>query len=140
MPIPKGYKFSEARNKNISEKLKGKPRLDLIGKIPSIQTKEKMSKTRKNIWKDPEYRRLQIEKVTEGQKRTFDRIDQESDTLRSQGFKTIPIGRVIPDIIAIKDGKVYAVEVEYGIPNYSKYDKNGYGKNFDDVIWIIRKK
>lgn len=68
-----------------------------------------------------------------------DRIEQEIPELEKQGFRCIPIGRVIPDIIAIKDNKVYAIEVEYGRPNYAKYTdviKNYY----DDIIWILRKK
>lgn len=65
------------------------------------------------------------------------RILQEIPELEKQGFKCVPIGRVIPDIIGLKNGKVYAIEVERGNPNYSKYTEE-IKKFYDDVIWIIR--
>lgn len=71
---------------------------------------------------------------------TNQRILDECEELKRQGFRAVPTGgHVIPDIVAIKDNKVYAVEVEYGKPNYNKYlgKEGGY---YDDVIWIIRKK
>jgi transposase len=59
----------------------------------------------------------------------------ESKNLETQGFRCIPLIDVIPDIIAIKRGKVYAVEVETGkSPDYTKYEKIDY---YDDVFWII---
>lgn len=69
------------------------------------------------------------------------RILKEIPELEKQGFRCIPITKVIPDIIAIKDGKVYAIEIEYGSkPDYAKYDKNNYRDYFEDIIWILRKK
>ena len=60
--------------------------------------------------------------------------------LPEQGFRAVPVGwSVIPDIIAIKDDKVYAVEVQYGKPNYAKYTDE-IRKYYDDIIWILRKK
>jgi hypothetical protein len=67
------------------------------------------------------------------------RILEEARKLEEQGFRVIPITNVIPDIIAIKNGKVFAVEVEYGsCPDYTKYDDTRYRQFFDDVMWIIR--
>ena len=40
--------------------------------------------------------------------------------------------------IAVKDGKIFAVEVEYGRPNYAKYDEEMRSR-VDDVIWLLRK-
>lgn len=80
-----------------------------------------------------------IEKQKLGMKRAYQRIHDEAQKLQQEGFQVIPIAEVIPDIIAIKDGKTFAVEVEYGKPNYKKYEVNDYGKYFDDIIWLIRK-
>ena len=71
---------------------------------------------------------------------TNQRILDECAELERQGFRAVPTGgHVIPDIVAIKDNKIYAVEVEYGKPNYNKYSGKE-GKYFDDIIWILRKK
>ena len=70
---------------------------------------------------------------------TIKRILTECEELEKQGFRAIPTGwKIIPDIIALKDNKVFAVEVEYGRPNYSKYT-NEIQRYYDDVIWIIKK-
>lgn len=45
------------------------------------------------------------------------------------------IDKVRPDIIARKDDKVYAVEVEFEKPDYSKYEGI---QVFDDIMWILR--
>jgi len=67
-----------------------------------------------------------------------ERILKEIPELEKQGFRCIPIGgKVRPDIIAIKDNKVFAVEVEYKKPNYSKYTDDA-KKYYDDIIWIIK--
>ena len=64
------------------------------------------------------------------------RIQEAVNFFESNGFRCIPITKVIPDIIAIKDGKVIAIEVEYGSsPNYPKYDIDNYREKFDEVIW-----
>lgn len=73
-------------------------------------------------------------------KLAYKRIKKEIPNLEKQGFRCIPIYNVIPDIIGIKDGKVYAIEVEYGKPNYRKYRKNNYRSYFKNVIWLLRKK
>ena len=73
----------------------------------------------------------------------FERILKEIPELEKQGFKCIPIGKPIPDIIGLKNGKVYAIEVQYyqrsnSKINYLKYNDDT-KKYFDDVIWILRK-
>lgn len=55
--------------------------------------------------------------------------------LENDGFKVIPIGKVIPDIIAFKNGKLYAVEVvSTNPPDYKKY-KN-LEKYVDEIVWV----
>jgi hypothetical protein len=72
----------------------------------------------------------------------FERIEKEIPELEKQGFKCFPLTRIIPDIIALKEGKIYAIEVEYAqgrqkrkISKYKNFDYK-----YDDVIWILRKK
>ena len=90
-----------------------------MGKKLSDETKKKL--------------KMNIEKVNE-------RKLKEIKEFENQGFRCIPTGgKVRPDFIAIKDNKVFAVEVEYDIPNYSKYTKEA-KLFFDDIIWIFRKR
>ena len=56
------------------------------------------------------------------------------ELMKEQGFKVIPLLGILPDGIAIKNGKVYAVELETNSPNYKKYTKP---HSYDDVIWIV---
>ena len=65
-------------------------------------------------------------------------IMQEVPFLKAQGFKVIPVGLrtfKLPDIIAVKDEKIFAVEIDRG---NTKFQKN-YQGDFDDIIWIVRK-
>ena len=59
------------------------------------------------------------------------------NTLRKQGYKVLLADDVRPDIIARKDGIVIAKEIEFGEPNYTKYEGIDF---FDDVVWIIMDK
>jgi hypothetical protein len=74
---------------------------------------------------------------------THDRwIQEEMQNLIEDGYSVIPTGLrkfPEPDIIAIKDGKVFAIEVEGDKPEPSRY--YGYPSQFfNDIIWIIRGK
>ena len=122
--------------------------LTRIGKISSEETRTKISNSNKGKHRgspSEETRRKISERVKIGMKIVYERIDREVLLLEEQGFRCIPITNVIPDIVAIKDGKVYAIEVEYNKgtryykPNYEKYDKNNYRRRFDDVLWLLRK-
>ena len=78
-------------------------------------------------------------KLRDSHKQTHERIIAEIKEFEKQGFRCVPTGgKVRPDFIAIKDNKVFAVEVEYGRPNYSKYT-DAMKMYVDDVIWILRK-
>ena len=74
---------------------------------------------------------------TPGQNVHQDIIKQEIAEYEKQEFRCIDLSKVIPDFIAIKDKKVYAVEIELHSPNYDKYNEN---KFYDDIIWIRYKK
>ncbi|MEM3389633.1 MAG: hypothetical protein QW491_09510 [Thermoproteota archaeon] len=66
-------------------------------------------------------------------------VMEELKNLRKQGFICVPIQNPIPDIVAFKNGKVYAVEVELTPPpDYAKYERIPHF--FDDVIWIMIKR
>lgn len=68
--------------------------------------------------------------------KSYQRQLEDAKDLEEQGFRVIVFGRVIPDSIAIKDSKVYAVETVYNSrPDYDKYI--GEAELFyDDIIWI----
>lgn len=68
----------------------------------------------------------------------YDHIIPVAEQLEADGYRVIPIGVVVPDIIAIKDGQIIAVEVEShkGKCNTRKYDKDNYGERFDDIVWV----
>lgn len=132
--ILKGRALSESHRHKIIESNKSEKRREILrsvntGRKLSDDTKKKMSLARKTkgLGIGNNYSEL-----------AYERILSEIPELEKQGFKCIPIGKVVPDIIAIKDGKVYAIEVERGKPNYSKYDKDNYKKMFEDIIWILR--
>lgn len=67
-------------------------------------------------------------------------VKEHAKLLEEQGFRVFPICRGLPrpDIIALKNGKVYAVEVvRRSKPNYEKYlETNPY----DDIIWIFERR
>ena len=82
-----------------------------------------------------------LEKKIAGHKKADELITEEMNNLEKEGFRIIPIGRnhdPKPDVIAIKDGKVYAIEVESSKPDYDKYCENKL--YYDDIIWILKKK
>ena len=138
-----------------------------LGKTPSDKTKEKISKslmghtgskgslgyrwkTHKPAWnkgltKETDERVAnyvkKVKKTLKGRNTThehYKKILVLKGEMEEQGFRCIPLGKVIPDIIAIKDNKIFAVELEYGKPNYDKYTSN-IQHFFDDVIWIIKR-
>lgn len=69
----------------------------------------------------------------------YEKILELKKEMEQQGFRCIPIGKVVPDIIALKDNKVFAVELEYQKPNYNKYTDD-IKHFFDDIIWVIKRR
>ena len=73
----------------------------------------------------------------------FEGTNKVLEEFKEKGYKVIPIfKKPVPDIIAIKDGKIYAIEVEFErkgktikSKKYNKYKGINY---FDDVIWILK--
>lgn len=89
---------------------------------------------------DPIYRQLITKRQGERVYIHNDRLMEELAKLRLEGFRCIPIGLLKypkPDIIAIKEGKVFAVEVELSKIEYDKYTGI---TDFDDIIWIYMPK
>ena len=100
---------------------------------------------------NPEYRKSQTEhlrriRTTHREKRVYyihaheKEVEKQTSLMNSQGFRAInvSISAKKPDIIAFKDGKIYAVEVETlrrRSPNYEKWEPSS---PFDDIIWVIK--
>jgi hypothetical protein len=86
------------------------------------------------------YTQEERKKLQNGHSITYQRILDEIREFEKQGYKCVPTDhRVRPDFIAVKNDKIYAVEVEYGKPRYSKYHDQEIMKYIDDVIWLVRK-
>jgi hypothetical protein len=64
-------------------------------------------------------------------------VKQLGEILTAKGFRYIPISGsgIVPDAIAIKDNKVYAIEVEQNAPDIEKYAQP---HEYDDVFWFIK--
>ncbi len=75
-------------------------------------------------------------------KHYFEDILPFAKKLSSEGYRVIPIGVAVPDIIAIKDGKVYAYEIENTLPRKRKLEKydTSTSQYYDDIIWIGKEK
>lgn len=107
--VHKGQK-SYLKGKSMEEYF-GKEKADLIKRMIGIKSKEAINN---------QFKELLI------LKKDFEK----------RGFKFIPLVKVIPDAIAIKNNKIFAIELEHKTPRYEKYDRT---QGFDDVIWIIKK-
>ena len=71
-------------------------------------------------------------------------IQEEIQNLQGDGYDAIDLDNDIrPDILARKDGKIIAVEVDFGRTKFDKYDMtDGNGqfqgiRFFDDVFWVV---
>jgi len=121
------YRWSEEAKQKLSNSLKGR--------IFTNEHKHNISKARKGKKLSPEH----IRSMSERKEHKL-AITQQCEKLESQGFRVVPLDgeyRVVPDIIAIKDNKIYAIEVERGTPNYKKYHGISF---YDDIIWVLVKK
>lgn len=127
-----------------SQETREKLRLSRLGKQASYETKQRMSKTHKERgtgkWmlgrKDSLETRI---KKRSNHEKAFNKIKEQIIHLEKSGYRCVPVGHsATPDIIAIKDNKVYAIEVESQkrtildiIPKYGKT-----AEYFDDIICI----
>ena len=155
IPYSKGKQLSQETKNKISQNnahyWKGKKMPKYVGEIIRQQ---KLGKKRNVTWGDNiskalkghkgwnkgmKHTELAKSKISNGIDRINERIIIEVKEFEKQGFRCVPTGgKARPDFIAIKDNKVYAVEVEYGKPNYSKYTDE-VKQYVDDVIWILKK-
>ena len=61
---------------------------------------------------------------------------EKMSKLKKEGYKSLNTDRLRPDIIAFKDGKIYAFEIELKSPslwNRKRYKEVDF---FDEIIWI----
>ena len=65
-----------------------------------------------------------------------------AEKLAKEGYRVVPIGVAVPDIIAIKDNKVFAYEIEHLIRPKRKLQKytEETRKYYDDIIWIVEER
>lgn len=165
MPFAIGHKINIGNKWNVGKKRSIKSKLKQsktakrvgvgkwnIGKIASKETRKKLSIAHKGNksrtgqhWKWSRKVKKKIGMANKGKKDNIEkchkRIIKEMNIFIENGYRCVPTGgKVRPDFIAIKNGKVSAVEVEYSQnkPRYEKYNKEA-KSYFDDVIWILRK-
>ena len=129
-PRPVGYWYQYIDNYSGPIGTKGD-----LNPLRSINARKKLSCTKKG-WAMPEHvwgqryaRPLYLSHQAH--------IEEEIKNLQQQGFRCISLVDIIPDVIAIKDNKVYAVEIEFHHPNYGKYVNC---MDYDDIFWVIHKK
>lgn len=99
--------------------------------LPSSREKQRQHQIKRQNAKTPRRKRHPF-------KHYYNDILPYAKKLESDGFRAIPIGVVIPDIIAIKNGKVIAFEIENKmVPKKTKVTAYDDFKNlYDDVQWI----
>jgi hypothetical protein len=132
---PKLRKFNKSR--------KGKSYEDIFGEKKSKEIKAKLRAAwKRNNWKPhnkgKKHSKESMEKTVAGIKDHNREVMRYLKTMEKDGYRCIPIIRVFPDIIAIKNNQVFAVEIERRIsPNWTKYEDYNVRKYFDDVVWIL---
>ena len=104
--------------------------------------KEKLKKIDRGYMKTEDYKKA-LSRAKKGKnnhkvyynpnKIHFEEICKLKKEFEDKGYRFIPIGKVIPDGIAIKENKVFAVELEHNIPRYDKY--NGEIKTFLMILF-----
>jgi len=133
--LERGKKYRKRNGKQMSKISKSN-----MGKTwEEIYGVEKSKEIKKKITKPMTERKIRI-KVKNSYKELHDKeIIKYTQKLEKEGFRCIPITIVFPDIIAFKDNKVYAYEIERtGRPRREKYTKN-IRKYFDTVRWVLLK-
>lgn len=147
-------KYTIKKGQHISPKTEFKKGDSIWSRLPAERIKEmndkrhitlisqRKGKTLEEIYGDNKAKRIR-ENLKTKNKTSIERIHKEvvsfGEVLEKQGYRFIPLIKIRPDAIALKDGKVFAIEVEHGIPKYDKYTKETL-PYFDDIHWLIHKK
>jgi hypothetical protein len=133
-------RISAKKSINLGRFKKGSKPWNKNKQLPE-ELKKRISKTLENH-RMSKMTRLKISKSNKGKliaktnQIAYIRILKEIPELEKQGFRCFPIGKIIPDIIAIKNNRIYAIEVEYAkSPNYKKYENQDI---YDEIIWILK--
>jgi len=107
------------------------------GKERTIEERRKMSQNRRGVlgkkWANHAKRTIQytpIIKLTEHNRDVLKLIPR----LEKEGFVCVPTIKPLPDIIAFKEGKIIAIELEHGTPNLNKYKQEQ--SYYNQVVWI----
>jgi hypothetical protein len=100
------------------------------------ETKDKLSKKLSGIPKTEEQRKRKCEHLLLHERY----VTEEIEKFRKQGFRCIRVDKKpIPDFIAIRDGKPFAVEIQFKFPNYNKYKDNNPQLEYADIFWVTKK-
>ena len=129
-----GKTFSDEHMTN----LKNRPSNRGVKKNFSPESKEKQLKQLEDMRSrhTDDFRSKEVrEKIVHSNLEHNQECAKYKEKLENEGFKVIDIGTLKPDLIAVKDGKIYAYEVEYGRPKYKKYIGVPF---FDDIIWVLK--
>jgi len=121
---PEFKKFRQVRAKDRFERWK------------DLQFRAKMERTLKTRLNTKEAK----EKMMRGQQSLKNELLAIAELFCDEGYRAFPLhhGHPVPDVIAIKDGKVFAIELIRDVRRISnKYDNYPY---YDDIIWIVRPK
>ncbi len=107
---------------------------DYLGKVSNTLSGRELSmEHKKNIGK--------AVKAALKENRHDKAVVEQMEIFKSEGYHCIRTDKKpIPDFIAIKDGKPFAVEVEFDIRHkLNKYSNNNPTTDYADIIWIIKK-
>ena len=123
---------------------KGLTMEEYYGEKKAKKIKNKIRSKVKDIYsKDDSYRKRIVPKNQKAHiNEHLNEVMNEIGHLSSQGFRCVQlVTKPRPDIIAVKDGKIFAVEVDmlhniYDSPDYKKYTNINY---FDDIYWVTKK-
>jgi hypothetical protein len=103
--------------------------------VRSKEYRRKKSQIMKKLMKDKSYKEWWYERFIE---KTYGAVTKVAEMLRQQGYHVIPLhhGYPVPDLIVVKDGKVYAVEV---VSNPEKINPDKYNSVtfYNDIWWIV---
>ncbi len=121
----------QGKHHSKESKMKSSESNKLAHNTPEMLAKKSADAT--NQWKDPARLARRLASFQEHE----DAVQEEANKLRADGYEVLPLDKVVrPDMIAKKDGKIFAVEVDFdGNTRKGKYDGVTF---FDEVIWRYR--